>query len=166
MVFLKQDWWNASSFGEYWRKWNLPIHHFLNRHVNKPLRRASKLSGDTAESGPTHSVFDQARLFFRGCVLVVEFPKIVATTVVFLISAVLHEYMITVPLQLGWTGWVFFGFLGKLQKDTLLSCKARHLMPSKRFYQQADIRYCLLLYHAETVSDYLASLQRKLRLPI
>ncbi|PFH38542.1 acyl-CoA:diacylglycerol acyltransferase 1-related enzyme [Besnoitia besnoiti] len=76
------DWWNASSFGEYWRKWNLPIHHFLNRHINKPLRRA-------------------------------RFPKIVATSVVFLISALLHEYMITVPLQLGWTGWVFLGFMAQ-----------------------------------------------------
>ncbi|KEP63643.1 UNVERIFIED_CONTAM: acyl-CoA:diacylglycerol acyltransferase 1-related enzyme [Hammondia hammondi] len=76
------DWWNASSFGEYWRKWNLPIHHFLNRHINKPLRRA-------------------------------RFPRIVATSVVFLISALLHEYMITVPLQLGWTGWVFLGFMAQ-----------------------------------------------------
>lgn len=31
------DWWNASSFAEYWRKWNLPIHYFVNRHINKPL---------------------------------------------------------------------------------------------------------------------------------
>lgn len=31
------DWWNASSFGEYWRKWNLPIHEFMTRHVYKPL---------------------------------------------------------------------------------------------------------------------------------
>ncbi|CBZ53481.1 putative diacylglycerol acyltransferase [Neospora caninum Liverpool] len=76
------DWWNASSFGEYWRKWNLPIHHFLNRHINKPLRRARS-------------------------------PRIVATSVVFLISALLHEYMVTVPLQLGWTGWVFLGFMAQ-----------------------------------------------------
>lgn len=33
------DWWNSSSFDEYWRKWNLPIHNFFNRHIHKPLLR-------------------------------------------------------------------------------------------------------------------------------
>ncbi|PHJ23897.1 acyl- :diacylglycerol acyltransferase 1-related enzyme [Cystoisospora suis] len=97
------DWWNASSFGEYWRKWNLPIHYFLNRHVNKPLRRA-------------------------------KFPKIIATTVVFLISAVLHEYMITVPLQLGWTGWVFFGFLAQAPLTYLTNLDFRNPMVGNCFF--------------------------------
>lgn len=35
-----QDWWNSAGFEEYWRKWNLPIHNFFNRHVNKPMLRA------------------------------------------------------------------------------------------------------------------------------
>ena len=33
------DWWNAGDLGEYWRKWNNPIHHWLIRHVYYPLRR-------------------------------------------------------------------------------------------------------------------------------
>lgn len=31
-LFYK-DWWNCKSFGEYWRSWNLPVHHWLMRHV-------------------------------------------------------------------------------------------------------------------------------------
>ena len=41
------DWWNAGDLGEYWRKWNNPIHHFLIRHVYYPLRRR-KVSGSTS----------------------------------------------------------------------------------------------------------------------
>jgi diacylglycerol O-acyltransferase-1 len=33
------DWWNAGSMGDYWRKWNHPIHNFLMRHVYYPMRR-------------------------------------------------------------------------------------------------------------------------------
>ncbi|CDJ39703.1 diacylglycerol acyltransferase, putative [Eimeria tenella] len=77
------DWWNASSFGEYWRKWNLPIHFFLHRHVNKPLLRNGV-------------------------------PKFFAACVVFFISALMHEYLVVVPLQLGWTGFIFFAFIGQI----------------------------------------------------
>lgn len=40
-----RDWWNSSGFEEYWRKWNLPIHNFINRHINKPLLRAGESDG-------------------------------------------------------------------------------------------------------------------------
>jgi len=33
------DWWNAASFGEYWKKWNLPVHHWCLRHLYFPLLR-------------------------------------------------------------------------------------------------------------------------------
>ena len=33
------DWWNANNLGEYWQKWNMPIHNFLLRHIYLPLRR-------------------------------------------------------------------------------------------------------------------------------
>lgn len=33
------DWWNANNLSEYWKKWNVPIHNFLHRHVYFPLRR-------------------------------------------------------------------------------------------------------------------------------
>lgn len=28
-----QDWWNSTSFEEFNRKWNKPVHEFLYRHV-------------------------------------------------------------------------------------------------------------------------------------
>ncbi|KAH0473663.1 MAG: uncharacterized protein KVP18_001631 [Porospora cf. gigantea A] len=33
------DWWNATSIGDYWRLWNIPIHNFAVRHVYKPMLR-------------------------------------------------------------------------------------------------------------------------------
>eukprot|EP00915_Cephaloidophora_sp_WS-2016_P000095 GHVH01000172.1.p1 GENE.GHVH01000172.1~~GHVH01000172.1.p1 ORF type:complete len:651 (-),score=57.76 GHVH01000172.1:381-2333(-) len=32
-----EDWWNSEGFGEYWRKWNMPVHNFATRHIYKPL---------------------------------------------------------------------------------------------------------------------------------
>ena len=34
-----QDWWNASTVGEYWRLWNMPVHKWLLRHVYYPALR-------------------------------------------------------------------------------------------------------------------------------
>lgn len=34
-----KDWWNALYLDEYWRKWNIPTHYWLLRHVYNPLRR-------------------------------------------------------------------------------------------------------------------------------
>ncbi|CRG94236.1 diacylglycerol O-acyltransferase, putative [Plasmodium gallinaceum] len=78
-LFYK-DWWNASSFAEYWRKWNLPIHYFVSRHINKPLINYG---------------------INRKCSMVV----------VFLLSALLHEYLISIPLKLGFSGYIFFAFI-------------------------------------------------------
>ncbi|CAE6417478.1 unnamed protein product [Rhizoctonia solani] len=42
-----QDWWNSTSFDEYARKWNKPVHAFLLRHVYQASlssRRVSKFS--------------------------------------------------------------------------------------------------------------------------
>eukprot|EP00375_Theileria_parva_P003093 XP_765774.1 diacylglycerol O-acyltransferase [Theileria parva strain Muguga] len=77
------DWWNASCFGEYWRKWNLPIHQFLIRHISKPLTNLG-------------------------------LPRGLINIVVFVISAALHEYLISVPLGLGWTGYVFWAMMGQI----------------------------------------------------
>ncbi|EDO06858.1 MBOAT membrane-bound O-acyltransferase family protein [Babesia bovis T2Bo] len=77
------DWWNASNFGEYWRKWNLPIHQFIVRHISKPL----------------HTI---------------GVPWEITKVVVFMLSAALHEYLISVPLGLGWTGYVFWAMMGQI----------------------------------------------------
>ena len=37
------DWWNATTVEQYWKKWNLPMHHWLLRHVYFPaLRRGAR----------------------------------------------------------------------------------------------------------------------------
>lgn len=35
-----RDWWNASTVGDYWRTWNMPVHKFLLRTVYFPAMRA------------------------------------------------------------------------------------------------------------------------------
>lgn len=35
-----KDFWNASTVGEYWRAWNMPVHKFLLRTVYFPAMRA------------------------------------------------------------------------------------------------------------------------------
>ncbi|SCP04168.1 diacylglycerol O-acyltransferase, putative [Plasmodium ovale] len=81
-LFYK-DWWNANSFAEYWRKWNLPIHYFVYRHINKPL-------------------------IYYGV------NKTFSMIIVFFISALLHEYLISIPLKLGFSGYIFFFFIGQI----------------------------------------------------
>lgn len=34
-----QEWWNATTVGEYWRLWNQPVHKWMLRHVYFPLLR-------------------------------------------------------------------------------------------------------------------------------
>ena len=69
------DWWNSTTFGEYWRKWNLPVHNWLTRHIYLPMIR-------------------------RG------FSKTASMFVVFILSAILHEYLVY-----GLIGYVsFIGF--------------------------------------------------------
>jgi diacylglycerol O-acyltransferase 1 len=32
------DWWNSQTLGEYWRLWNLPVHHWFLKHIYLPMR--------------------------------------------------------------------------------------------------------------------------------
>jgi len=34
-----KDWWNATTVDEYWRKWNMPVHKWMTRHVYFPCLR-------------------------------------------------------------------------------------------------------------------------------
>ena len=34
-----RDWWNARTIETYWRNWNLPVHHWMLRHLYYPLLR-------------------------------------------------------------------------------------------------------------------------------
>ena len=33
-----QAWWNSQTIGEYWTLWNMPVHHWMVRHVYVPVR--------------------------------------------------------------------------------------------------------------------------------
>eukprot|EP00928_Gymnodinium_smaydae_P042131 TRINITY_DN28414_c0_g1_i1.p1 TRINITY_DN28414_c0_g1~~TRINITY_DN28414_c0_g1_i1.p1 ORF type:complete len:502 (+),score=53.61 TRINITY_DN28414_c0_g1_i1:67-1572(+) len=63
------DWWNAASFAEYWKKWNLPVHHWCLRHIYFPLLR-------------------------RG------WNRVAAGIIVFLVSGLMHELLVVVPLRM------------------------------------------------------------------
>eukprot|EP00927_Polykrikos_kofoidii_P077218 TRINITY_DN74185_c0_g1_i1.p1 TRINITY_DN74185_c0_g1~~TRINITY_DN74185_c0_g1_i1.p1 ORF type:complete len:544 (-),score=72.11 TRINITY_DN74185_c0_g1_i1:153-1784(-) len=78
------DWWNAASFGEYWKRWNMPVHHWCLRHVYFPLIR-------------------------RG------WHKLSAGFIVFLISGLMHELLVVVPLRMNRpTILVSLAFVGQL----------------------------------------------------
>ncbi|KAF6994226.1 hypothetical protein CFC21_010981 [Triticum aestivum] len=35
-----KDWWNAKTIDEYWRKWNMPVHKWIVRHIYFPCMRS------------------------------------------------------------------------------------------------------------------------------
>jgi diacylglycerol O-acyltransferase 1 len=35
-----KDWWNATTIGDYWRLWNMPVHKWMMRTVYSPLVRS------------------------------------------------------------------------------------------------------------------------------
>jgi len=37
-LFYK-DWWNARTIETYWRTWNIPVHHWMIRHLYNPMLR-------------------------------------------------------------------------------------------------------------------------------
>jgi diacylglycerol O-acyltransferase-1 len=39
------DWWNATSLGDYWRLWNKPVYQFMKRHVYSPMMGRGYSSG-------------------------------------------------------------------------------------------------------------------------
>ncbi|CAF4437355.1 unnamed protein product [Rotaria sp. Silwood2] len=65
-----RDWWNATDINEFWSRWNTIVHDFCKRHIYKPL------------------------------VIHYGFNKFIGSSVVFLMSAFFHEYLISVPLRM------------------------------------------------------------------
>lgn len=76
-------WWNANSVGEYWRLWNAPVHLWLKRHVYWPLINRWNFS-----------------------------PK-AALIVIFMLSALFHEYIIAIPTHV-FRGWAFLAMLAQV----------------------------------------------------
>lgn len=64
-----EDWWNSTSWDEFSRKWNRPVHQFLLRHVYTSTMRSYKLS------------------------------KTSAMVITFLLSAAVHELVMVVVTQ-------------------------------------------------------------------
>ena len=48
-----QEWWNATTVGEYWRLWNQPVHKWMLRHVYFPCLRAGLPKFWAGERGRT-----------------------------------------------------------------------------------------------------------------
>jgi len=61
------DWWNATSWDVYYRKWNYVVHNFIHRHIFTEL-------------------------------LMLGFSKTVSMWVTFILSAIIHEYIIAASL--------------------------------------------------------------------
>ncbi|KAI9027864.1 MBOAT, membrane-bound O-acyltransferase family-domain-containing protein [Hyaloraphidium curvatum] len=61
------EWWNSTSYGQYWRLWNLPVSTWAKRHIYIPLIRNHALS------------------------------PMASQLIVFTVSALLHELIIGVP---------------------------------------------------------------------
>lgn len=78
-----KDWWNSVNVGVFWRTWNIPVHQWFVRHVYKPI------------------------LGIKGC------SKAIASTLVFFVSAILHEYAVSVPLQM-FKAYAFLGMFLQL----------------------------------------------------
>lgn len=79
------DWWNARTIDEYWRTWNLPVHHWMIRHLYYPSIRLGV-------------------------------SKKIAVYLAFLFSAVMHEFIISIPFQ----RISFHAFLGMLLQAPLV----------------------------------------------
>jgi diacylglycerol O-acyltransferase-1 len=77
------DWWNSRNIIVFWKTWNLPIHRWCVRHVYKPVMGFSGGNG------------------------------LVASLVVFLLSAFLHEYIISVPLNI-FKAYAFLGMMSQV----------------------------------------------------
>ena len=47
-VVITVDRWNARDIAEYWRLWNIPVHHWCKRHIFKPLVQKYQVSPSVA----------------------------------------------------------------------------------------------------------------------
>lgn len=61
-----QEWWNATTVGEYWRLWNQPVHKWMLRHVYFPLIR-HRVPKFYAGGGPAACALYCSRGLPAGC---------------------------------------------------------------------------------------------------
>ncbi|PAA48745.1 hypothetical protein BOX15_Mlig000493g7, partial [Macrostomum lignano] len=75
-----KDWWNSESVTEFWTLWNVPVHRFAKRHIFTPLIHRW------------------------------GFNKLLASVVVFAVSAFFHELLVSVPLRM-FRLWAFLAMI-------------------------------------------------------
>lgn len=57
-----QDWWNSTSFANYYRTWNVVVHDWLYYYVYRDFLWVSGSSVDAAETVKAHKVFISLQL--------------------------------------------------------------------------------------------------------
>jgi len=90
------DWWNADNIVVFWKTWNLPVHRWCVRHLYKPC-----LS------------------YFQG-------NKMLASAIVFFVSAFFHEYMVSVPLRI-FKAYAFMGMMFQVPLMVISTQAEKHL---------------------------------------
>lgn len=60
--YTLQDWWNSTSFANYYRTWNVVVHDWLYYYVYRDFLRVSGSSVDAAETVKAHKVFISLQL--------------------------------------------------------------------------------------------------------
>lgn len=92
------DWHRAKTFADFWRRWNLAIHLWLNKYI---FKNVSDLVGSFI---PTPK--DSSKI--RNIISVL--PKHVSLLLTFLVSGIIHEYVIYIMLK-GVYGWFFVSMM-------------------------------------------------------
>jgi len=90
------DWWNADNIVIFWKTWNLPVHRWCVRHLYKPV---------LSQSGGN---------------------KMLASAVVFMVSAIFHEYMVSVPLRI-FKAYAFLGMMFQVPLMVISTQAEKHL---------------------------------------
>ncbi|KAJ7360634.1 Diacylglycerol O-acyltransferase 1 [Desmophyllum pertusum] len=85
-----RDWWNAPNVGYFWQNWNIPVHRWARRFVFCHYYTASLYP--MLKSG---------------------YSSIQAQIAVFLLSALFHELLVSVPLRL-FRLWAFLAMLSQV----------------------------------------------------
>ena len=88
-----EAWWSASSFSEFWRRWNIPVHSFCHHYLYVPCR------------------------------LDLKWSKNASISLVFLVSALLHEYLFSIPFA-SLQPWSFLGIAMQAPLVLVLQCMA------------------------------------------
>jgi len=90
------DWWNADNIVVFWKTWNLPVHRWCVRHLYKPVLSYSQGN------------------------------KMLASAIVFFVSAFFHEYMVSVPLRI-FKAYAFFGMMFQVPLMVISTQAEKHL---------------------------------------